>query len=57
MPFITEVVISIPETIWIKEKGGMVQVCATLFTVEKTEKNIVITLQSLDDTGLLILLV
>ena len=50
--FLTEVAISVPDMIEVKEKDGMVEVCATLFTVENTERNIVVTLQSLDDTGL-----
>ena len=48
--------ISIPHTIDVIEKDGMVEVCATLFTVENTEKTIIVTLQTTDDTGLLLLL-
>ena len=40
----------------VKEEDGIIQVCATLFTVEATETTIVVTLQTMDDTGLLLLL-
>ena len=41
----------------VKEKDGIVQVCATLFTVETIETTIVVTLLTMDDTGLLLYLV
>ncbi len=48
----TDVVVFIPTLMGVDEGDEMVQVCATLSTVEDTERNFTITLATSDGTGI-----
>ncbi len=47
----TDAHVSIPTMLSVGEGDGIVQVCATLSTVEDTERNFTITLATSDSTG------
>ena len=49
--FFLVVTVSLPTMVNISEGDGMVTVCATLSAMEATEKDVVITLATNDDTG------
>ena len=46
-----DVTVSFPAMIIVDEGDGSVEVCATLFSTENTEKDFIITLGTSDDTG------
>ena len=46
-----DVSVSVPAMVSVGEGDGMVQVCATLSTVEDTERDFTITLATSDGTG------
>ena len=47
----TAVTVSIPATESVGEEDGMVEVCATLSAMEKTERDFTITLATSNDSG------
>ena len=49
---LTEVtIVSRPDMIDVTEEDSVVQVCATLLALESTERDIVVRLETMDDTG------
>ena len=47
----TDVSVSLPAMVNVGEGEGMVEVCATLSAMEDTERNFMIILTAVDDTG------
>ena len=47
----TDVTVSVPSILQVSEQGVMVEVCATLLSMEDTERNFTINLATTNHTG------